>query len=250
MIDIIIAEDNLNYQNSLQKYIRSCINTIKLDARIDLITDNPNNVIKYASEDNTNTTKVYFLDMKYKKYKTNGIMVGKEIRKHDPFGYLIYVSMHLQYATDIFRYKLEVLDYIYKEDPDLHERIAQCLEIIKKEENKNTVPPARERILIKAGTNYYNILLEDIIYIESSLHRKIRVHTQDQCIEYYNTLSNIQESLPDSFFKTHRSYIVNARYIKEIDAKKGVVIMQNNEKCLVAKSLMGDLENMRKTWDN
>ena len=47
MIDIIIAEDNLNYQNSLQKYIRSCINTIKLDARIDLIIDNPNRLEKF-----------------------------------------------------------------------------------------------------------------------------------------------------------------------------------------------------------
>jgi len=47
MIDIIIAEDNLNYQNSLQKYISSYINDIKLDARIDLIIDNPNRLEKF-----------------------------------------------------------------------------------------------------------------------------------------------------------------------------------------------------------
>lgn len=249
MIDIIIAEDNLNYQSFLQKYIISCINDIKLNAKIDLITDNPNKVIKYALEHNTDSTKVYFLDIKYNKYKTNGIIVGKEIRKHDPFGYLIYITMHLQFATDIFQYKLEALDYIYKEDADIQERIIQCLENVK-EENKKTASPAGERILIKAGANYYNILLEDIIYIESSLHRKIRVHTLDQSIEYYNTLSNIEQSLTDAFFKTHRSYIVNTKFIKDIDVRKGEVIMQNNAKCLIAKSLISDLENMLKTWNN
>ncbi|WP_281532487.1 LytR/AlgR family response regulator transcription factor [Anaerocolumna aminovalerica] len=247
MIDIIITEDNLDYQNFLQKYIISCINDIKLDARINLITDNPNKVIKYASEHNTDTTKVYFLDIKYDKYKTNGIIVGKEIRKHDPFGYLIYITVHLQYAADIFQYKLEALDYIYKEDADIKERITQCLDVVKEEENKKTVAPVQERILIKAGANYYNVRIEDIIYIESSLHRKIRVHTQNQSIEYYNTLSNIEQSLTDAFFKTHRSYIVNTKFIKVIDAKKGVVIMKNNAKCLIAKSLIKDLENMLKT---
>lgn len=247
MIYIIIAEDNLDYQNFLQKYVSSCINDIKLDARINLITDNPNKVIKYASEHNTDTINVYFLDIKYDKYKTNGIIVGKEIRKHDPFGYLIYITVHLQYAMDIFQHKLEALDYIYKEDTDIKERITQCLEIVKEEDSKKTVPSAPERILIKAGTNYYNLRIEDIIYIESSLHRKIRVHTQNQSIEYYNTLSNIEQSLTDTFFKTHRSYIVNTNFIKAIDANKGVVIMKNNAKCLITKSLIKDLENILKT---
>lgn len=247
MINIVIAEDNLVYQNCLKNYIISCMKDLKLNAKIDLITDNPNTVIKYAIEHNTNSTKVYFIDIKYDKYKTNGIIIGKEIRKYDPFGYLIYITMHLEYATDIFQYKLEALDYIYKDDPDIQERITQCLDIVKEEENKKAASPTRERILIKVGTNYYNILLEDIIYIESSLHRKIRVHTQDQSIEYYNTLSNIEQSLTDTFFKTHRSYIINTKYIEDIDEKKGIVLMQNNAKCLIAKSLIKDLKDKLKT---
>jgi len=248
MINIIISEDNIYYQNMIQNYINRSIKDTKLNAKISLISDDPYAIIKYASESNANTTNIYFLDIIYDKHKTNGILLGKEIRKHDPYGYLIYITSHLQYASDIFQFKLEALDYIYKEDADLKDRITQCFEIIKEEEGKRQVKPTRHRMLIKSGTTYYNIPLEDIIYIESSIHRKIRVHTIDQSIEYYNTLNDIQYDLTDNFFRTHRSYIVNTKYITDIDAKNGEVIMQNNDRCLISKSLMKELMNTWKAW--
>ena len=46
----------------------------------------------------------------------NGINLGEEIRQLDPTGYIIFITTHAELSHLTFKYKVEALDYIIKDD--------------------------------------------------------------------------------------------------------------------------------------
>lgn len=67
-------------------------------------------------------------------------------------------------------------------------------------------------IVLKRGFKYQNIRLTDIYFIESR-NKEIAFHTKSGVSEYYRTIQDIEKELDSSFFRCHRCYIVNLRYI-------------------------------------
>lgn len=92
-----------------------------------------------------------------------------------------------------------------------------------------SVPRKKPGILITAGGKHFTIHLEDIIYAEV-YDRKIMIHTLDSDIEYYGKMKDLEKEAGEDFFRTHRAYLVNFRYITKYDAttiylKKGQALM-------------------------
>ncbi len=57
----------------------------------------------------------------------------------------------------------------------------------------------------------------------------------------YANLRDIQKKLPSSFYRCHKSYIVNKNKIEEIDKKHNKIIMKNQEECYVSFRYMKGL---------
>lgn len=88
-------------------------------------------------------------------------------------------------------------------------------------------------IIAKTISQSTKIYLNDIIYIESEL-RKLKVHTTYDIIEYYYKLADIEKELQKStFFRCHKSFIVNLRYVRSYD--NTFIELKNSEKIYVSK---------------
>ena len=83
------------------------------------------------------------------------------------------------------------------------------------QENGQTRQP--EAILVKKGGISMKVPFDDIIYAEV-FNRKVMVHTTFEDIEYYGKLTELSEKVGMDFYRTHRSYLVNLKYVEKYNA--------------------------------
>lgn len=74
-----------------------------------------------------------------------------------------------------------------------------------------------EFITVRADRKNHQIKLEDIIYLES-LSDYVKLHFNDQTLTTRETISSFEESLPETFIRIHRSYIVNQIHISKFNS--------------------------------
>jgi len=82
------------------------------------------------------------------------------------------------------------------------------------EENQKLVKDIYEAfIYLKKGKALQKVFLKDIVFIES-LKNYVKVTTTDKEITSYNSISAMEEQLPDEkFLRVHRSFIVSVEHI-------------------------------------
>ena len=94
---------------------------------------------------------------------------------------------------------------------------------------KNTEPG---EILVRSGNITRNVPVDDIYYIESS-NRKIIVSMRDEEIECYGKISEMEEELREGFFRIHKGYLVNMKYVERYSRTE--VQMKNGKRLLISK---------------
>lgn len=175
---------------------------------------------------------IYFLDIKMD--KLTGIEAAKNIRLIDEKAVIIFITALKEYVFDAF--DVRAFHYILKpvNEDKLEEVLSSALIKFKK---KNKF------IIAKTINQSTKIFLNDIMYIESE-RRKIKVHTTYDIIEYYHKLSDIEEVLSGyNFFRCHKSYIVNLKYVQSYDNTS--ITLKSSEKIFISKYR---LANFAKTF--
>jgi len=71
--------------------------------------------------------------------------------------------------------------------------------------------------LIKTKTSTERILIHDIYCVEAN-NRKVTLYTEQANIEYYARLNDLETVLGEDFFRCHRGYLVNLRYVRKYTA--------------------------------
>jgi two-component system response regulator AgrA len=239
MLKIFVCEDIPQQRDRFAKIVQDTIDIEELDMQIALTTGDPEEVIKFVS--NHNNTGIYFLDVDLKA-NINGIELASEIRKYDSDGFIIFITTHAEMSPLTYKYKVEAMDYIEKDNFwDVKVRIRQCiLDANTKYSTKTTEPEKTFRF--KSGERLINIEYNKILFFEtSSTSRKIMIHGIDRYVEFRGTIKEIEERLDDSFYKCHKSYIINKNNIKEIDFKKRIAYMVNDQQCLISSRLLKGL---------
>ena len=246
MLSIILCEDDTKFRNSLVEFLNSYIHEKNAGAHIELITDKPKEVLAYHKK-NMSKTNIYFLDIALES-STDGLMLAKEIRKNDHTSYIVFITSFQEFSIKTFQYKLRVSDYIFKGEKNLRERLTDCLELIMKDHIR-TILDNTQVITIKSGQTIYNLPVMDIISFQTSTEHKIVVSTVKNQIEFYGTMKDVEHQLNEDFFRIHRSYIINTKYIKKIEKSRDDmhVLMQDGSKCLLSrnyvKGLLSFVEN-------
>jgi two-component system response regulator AgrA len=237
MLSVVICEDNSVHRDKLKNIIENTILREELDVSIALSTEKPEEVIDYVSK--SSTPLIYFLDVDLKN-DMNGIKLGEKIRECDPLGFIIFTTTHMEMSYLAFKYKVEAMDYIIKEDEDFKQRVISCLMRAYNTYYKEDLKEGY--ITIKEDMRIINIKLSDILFIETTgTAHKIKVHEENRQIEFYGNLKDIQEKLTSNFYRCHKSYIVNKDKILEIDKKSNKIIMTDGEECYVSFRFMRGL---------
>ncbi len=135
---------------------------------------------------------------------TNGFQLAKQIHMTNPGAGIIFVSAHESLVFESQEYS--PIWFVRKRalERDCFLALRKYLETALPEEKSHTF-------------GSYTCLLRDILYIESSGHMLTVRRTNGQLFEQYGVLKATEAELSKhGFLRTHKSYLVNQRYIEEI----------------------------------
>lgn len=142
--------------------------------------------------------------------------------------YFVMATAYDQYAVEAFHF--EALDYILK--PIDRERLKQTVEraqrIIADRQRVEAAAPApeqpagrpalqRTKVLVKSAGRNLIVDAQDIVYATIDDGLITVVTAQFEGVSNYRTIEELQSNLdPDTFWRVHRSYLVNINRIREV----------------------------------
>lgn len=169
----------------------------------------------------------------------DGIMAGQHLRSNDEndMVLLLYISNHEGYFRQLF----DVQPFAFIQKPISNQEFSLKLEkAIQKAVNRRKTG---KRKVLPISQNGREILIpfKNIFFLESKI-RKVWLHTKDGLREYYGTLNSEEPKLDSNkFVRTHQSYIVNLRYIKEISSD--TLTLVNNTAIPISNSRRASVKN-------
>lgn len=245
MIPVYICEDEKEIAEYIADVIRKAVLIRGYPMRIEAVEGNPERFLQ--SNELTECRGIYFLDVDLKHEKYDGFSLADQIRKRDPRGYIIFITTHGELAFETFRYKLEAMDYILKEDYNqMEDRITACLVHIQEsllEDRSSDIA----YYMIKVFDDIYSIPVSEILYFETSAKKhRVVLHSDDMILEYFDNLQAIHEQLGDVFFRSHQSFLVNKKRVRTIKLRETMIELDNDE--MVMLSRKGRKMAKEETW--
>ena len=137
----------------------------------------------------------------------SGIEVVKRLFPPESGTQVIYVSGYLDQAPEV--YQTEHLYFLLKPVDPKKFRDAMGRAFTRLTRRKPLL------LRVKTGRNEQLINISTIRYLESSLH-KVTIHCRSHDVVTYARLDDLQEQLPSSFSRCHRSYLVNLAYVSRL----------------------------------
>lgn len=227
-VKIAICDDEKNLRESLgQKIKKHCENSGIICQIYDF--DSGNKLLELPKE---KIPDILFLDIQMP--DKNGMQTARELRRKNQDIILIFVTALPEYVYEAF--DVNAFHYLIKpfDDEKLREVLDRALQRCKKQ--AETLIPAKQSqtghpentdhrgnqtqplaILVKQGGLSTKVLLADIIYAEV-FNRKIMLHTVNGEIEYYGKLTDLCNQAGMNFYRTHRAYLVNLKYVERYNA--------------------------------
>ena len=89
-----------------------------------------------------------------------------------------------------------------------------------------------KEVLVRNGNRTRSVSADDIYYIESS-NRKVTLYLRHEKIAYYDKISSLESELKPDFFRIHKGYLVNIKYVERYDRTE--VKMRNGDSLLISK---------------
>ncbi len=148
--------------------------------------------------------------------KLNGIEVIKKCRQFDYNVNFIFVTGFDDFAVEAFN--VAAIDYIVK--PFNMDRFFAALEkAIEMIQHKQQLKSKRFRskLKIKSSGSIYYIPMEDIYFIEKQ-GKKCLIHGKNKMYETNESINVLYQKLNDTFYLSHRSYIINLKKILHISS--------------------------------
>ena len=162
---------------------------------------------------------ILFLDIQMP--GVDGMETAKALRKRNKKMILIFVTALEEYVFRAF----DVGAFHYLVKPFSEEKFASVLQNAVEEYRQRAEISERSKtqeekhIMILSGGSHIKVKLRDIVYAEV-YNRKVILHKMAEDIEYYGKLSELEKLAGEDFFRCHRSYLVNFRFVVKYDASE------------------------------
>lgn len=207
-MNVIIVDDEYPARKELIYFIENYT-----DMNIMGEFDNGLDVLNFIQD---NTLDAIFLDINIP--KLDGMLLAKTIDKFEKRPKIIFITAYDNYAVEAFN--LKIFDYILK--PYSDERIISMLHRLKNtsdkknNEDKAEYKKVSNKISLWKNGKIHIVDVNDIYYCEAR-ERYTHIFTKDEDYEIREGISEVEKTINhNSFFRSHRSYLVNLEKIEEI----------------------------------
>lgn len=199
-----------------------------------LVEEDPDFKVLYQAADGKKALKILkeneidllFLDIQIP--GKSGIEIARILNQRKNAPYIIFTTAYDEYAVEAFR--LSAVDYLLK--PLSDQRLNESLEKAKKEIQKNNsfnqqlenlfsninsskTKESLNKIAVMEKDYYLMLDFKDIYYFSTS-EKKVWAQSYKKSYMTQFQLKELEEMLPDQFFRIHKSYIVNLKHIKAV----------------------------------
>ena len=165
----------------------------------------------------------------------DGMQTAKKLRQNGCLAAIIFVTAFEDRVFDAF--DVGAFNFLVK--PVSAQKFA---EVLKKAIDSRTEPAATVTsdrfIAVKSGGVSTKLALSEIMYAEV-FDRTLILHTVNGKVEYRGRLNEFEKCTDDTFFRTHRSYLINLRYLEKYTSSE--VTMENGDRVLLAKQRYSEL---------
>lgn len=217
MFKIAICDDEDFYRNHMYQMLTAYMD--KRDIPYEIVTFSSGMEFLELGIEIRNFN-IVFLDIYMP--KLDGMKTAEKIRSLSKEVFIVFITV---VDTFVFEgYKVDAFRYILKNDIHYDKCIYECMD---------AVFAKKAYITIKRTFNFIEgtkpVLLDKILYVESSLHKLKFYILEDVLNSYtlYKTLNELEKEFAGmNFIRIHQSFLVNMKYITSITRYK--VLLKNN----------------------
>lgn len=199
-------------------YVVSLIKEWNREARVPLQTDQYSSaeafLFAYGEDD---AVDLLFLDIEMG--AMSGIQLAKELRAVNARLQIVFITGYMEYMDQ--GYDVEALHYLIK--PVTGEKLGAVLDRamsrLKARENALTLSAAGSRVRLPMHEIQYLEVMKNYVTVHAGDGREYSVK---------RTLNELESELDDSFYRIHRSFIVNLRFVRKV-TKSEVVLKDGKE---------------------
>ena len=244
MIDIYLCDDDASARSRIQTILEKKILIEDYDMQLVCSSDSAEALLHALGDRRQN---LYLLDVELRDAQWDGFLLGRELRRRDPHGTLIYITGYGDLAFRTFQYHLEAFDYIVKGSEPIGPSASQCLDEIHTRLLAERQAPT-ETFTLRTGEMIRHIPLSDILFFETaSAPHHVLLHTSDSRIDFLGSLNELEIQLGNRFIRTHRAYLVAADKIEAVDLKHNKLWAGGHE-CMISRA--GKAALRKKTGEN
>lgn len=230
---IVICDDDRAIREMLRHKIENMLNDAQVTCSIVCCNSGEEVLREEPAPD------ILFLDIQMP--EKSGMEIAEELRRKRCKTILIFVTALSEYVYDAF--DVGAFHYLVKpfSDEKLRDVLDKALRQYKEQCGLDGSAAAQSGeqaeesrvILVKCGGVSMKVRLDDIIYAEV-FNRKVMLHTTQGDIEYYGKLTELSEQVGADFYRTHRAYLVNLKYVEKYTAttiwlEKGTALVSKKQ---------------------
>jgi len=209
MFQICICDDNTDFLLSLNNKLHEIAS--KNNIKVNIIKYSSSNQLLFDIDKHRNNIDIYFLDVLMGDF--TGIDIANEIRKFNVTSQIIFLTSSKEHVFDAF--DIMPLHYLIKQELNnnkLEEVFMKAINLIK--------PNKKNLFYYKVGHTIKCIDTNKITFFEI-MNRVVTINCTDGSTDqFYFTMKNLVNQINnDSFIQIHRSFLINAYYIKSIDSR-------------------------------
>lgn len=198
---ILICDDDLTITQQLQRYIVEFFESSKLKVPEIMTFDHGEELLAAATAND-----IVFLDVELP--NKSGIYVGRELKENYQNLIIFIITSYMEYLDDAMRF--QVFRYLLK--PLDKQRLFRNMKDAILLYNSTNI-----NVSIETKENVYTINVSDIILVEAQ-GRTVTVYTPNSDYVVINNMAHWVQTLNmPCFFQSHRSFIVNMKYVSKFD---------------------------------
>lgn len=202
VIKCLIVDDEPLAREVLESYIGD-LPSLKLIASC-------NDAVEALSWLKQEPIDLLFLDINMP--KLSGINFYKSLSKKPK---VIFTTAYTDYAVEGF--ELEAIDYLLK--PFSFDRFIKAVNKVQLDSVESSV----DFIMLKADKKNHKINFDQIIYFES-IGDYVKVHIEEgKTLIISETLRKLEEILPPSFLRVHKSYIIALKHLEYLEGNQAKI---------------------------